>query len=53
MRVYGAYIIVTYGKGRNIKHEKKYFRTRETAKAYAKKFLDNDVNISRYTIYDN
>lgn len=46
-----VYIIVTYGKGRNIHHDQLWFESREDARAFAKKVLDPDESVSRYTIY--
>lgn len=45
------YIIVTYGRGRNIHHGQFWFDSYEEAKSYGKAVLDPDENVSRYTIY--
>ena len=46
-----VYIIVTYGKGRDIHHEQLWFESRDEAKGFAKAVLDPDEAVSRYTIY--
>lgn len=46
------YIIVTYGRGRNIHHEQFWFDSREEAQDHGKAVLDPDENVSRYTIYE-
>ena len=46
-----VYVIVTYGRGRNIRHDQLWFGSREDAKDFAKCFLDPDESVSRYTIY--
>lgn len=47
-----ASITITYGRGRNIRHEIKNFKSREDAIAFGKNHLDNDDNVSRYTVHD-
>lgn len=47
-----VFIVITYGFGRNSRHEKKFFDSYEDAKAFAASHLDNDDTVSRYTIYD-
>lgn len=47
-----VFITITYGLGRNIRHEKKFFDSYADAKAFAASHLDNDDNVSRYTICD-
>lgn len=47
-----VFIAITYGFGRHIRHDKKVFDSYADAKAYAASHLDNDDDVSRYTIYD-
>lgn len=47
-----CFVLVSYGRGRYLTHDKLWFNTRDDAKAYAESFLDPDDLVSRYTIYD-
>lgn len=47
-----AFITITFGTGRNIRHEKMVFDSYEEAKAFVAAHLENDDNVSRVTIYD-